>query len=149
MYPTLASVQGMLHNSRRCSKSGERGFWEGREMPQRFDAVIIGGGHNGLVTAAYLARAGLQTLVLERRPLLGGACVTEEPWAGYKVSTLAYLCSLFQPRIVRELQLARFGYVLYPKDPAFFTAFPDGRHLFFWQEQRRTLAELGKFSARD
>jgi len=118
-------------------------------MPQHFDAVIIGGGHNGLVTAAYLARAGLQTLVLERRPVLGGACVTEEPWAGYKVSTLAYLCSLFQPRIVRELQLARFGYVLYPKDPAFFTAFPDGRHLFFWQDQHRTLAELGKFSARD
>ena len=82
----------------------------GERYAQRFDAVIIGGGHNGLVTAAYLARAGLQTLVLERRPVLGGACVTEEPWPGYKVSTLAYLCSLFQPRIVHDLQLARFGY---------------------------------------
>ena len=101
------------------------------------------------MTAAYLARAGLQTLVLERRPVLGGACVTEEPWPGYKVSTLAYLCSLFQPRIVRELQLERFGYVLYPKDPAFFTAFPDGRHLFFWRDQDRTVAALQPFSARD
>lgn len=113
------------------------------------DAVIIGGGHNGLITAAYLTRAGLSVTVLERREVIGGACVTEEPWPGYKVSTLSYLCSLLQPRIIRELELERFGYQLYPKDPAFFTAFPDGRHLFFWQDMKRTQEELAKFSKRD
>ena len=114
-----------------------------------YDAVIIGGGHNGLVAAAYLARAGLKTLVLERRDVIGGACVTEQPWPGYKVSTLSYLCSLLQPRIIRDLELERYGLHLYPKDPAFFTVFPDGRHLFFWQDQAKTKAELARFSKRD
>ena len=118
-------------------------------MANTVDAVIIGGGHNGLITAAYLARAGLSVTVLERRDVVGGACVTEEPWPGYKVSSLSYLCSLLQPRIIRELELERFGYHLYPKDPAFFTAFPDGRHLFFWQDMKRTQEELSKFSKRD
>jgi phytoene dehydrogenase-like protein len=118
-------------------------------MPNSFDAVIIGGGHNGLVTAGYLARAGLKVIVLERREVVGGAAVTEEVWPGYKVSTLSYLCSLLQPKIIRDLELERFGYHLYPKDPAFFTAFPDGQHLFFWRDQKRTLEELAKFSKRD
>ena len=118
-------------------------------MAQRYDVIVIGGGHNGLVTAAYLARAGLTVLVLERRPVLGGASVTEEPWPGYRVSTLAYLCSLLQPKIIRELELERFGFHLYPKDPAFFTAFPDGRHIFFWQNETETLREISKFSSRD
>src|SRR5215216_4120616 len=118
-------------------------------MAKSYDAIVIGGGHNGLITAAYLARAGLSALVLERRGVIGGACVTEEVWPGYKVSTLSYLCSLLQPRIIRELELERFGFHLYPKDPAFFTAFPDGRHLFFWQDMARTQRELEKFSKRD
>ncbi|HLG17779.1 MAG TPA: NAD(P)/FAD-dependent oxidoreductase [Blastocatellia bacterium] len=118
-------------------------------MSDALDAIIIGGGHNGLVTAAYLARAGLKVEVLERREVLGGACVTEEVWPGYKVSTLSYLCSLLQPRIIRDLELERFGFVLYPKDPAFFTVFPDGRHLFFWQDGAATQKELAKFSERD
>ena len=118
-------------------------------MANTFDAIIIGGGHNGLVTAAYLARAGLKVMVLERREVIGGACVTEEIWPGYKVSTLSYLCSLLQPKIISDLELDRFGFHLYPKDPAFFTAFPDDRHLFFWQDMAATQTELAKFSKRD
>jgi phytoene dehydrogenase-like protein len=115
----------------------------------KFDAIIIGGGHNGLVTAAYLARAGRKVVVLERRELVGGCSVTEEIWPGFRVSTAAYLASLLQERIVRELELKRFGYVIDAKDPAFFSAFPDGRHFFMWQDEHKTLAEIAKFSKRD
>ncbi len=114
-----------------------------------YDAVIIGAGHNGLVTAGYLARAGLKVLVLENRELVGGACVTEEIWPGYRVSTAAYLCSLLQQRVIDDLELTRFGYHVEPKDPAFFSPFPDGRHLFMWQDRRRTVGEIAKFSKRD
>lgn len=118
-------------------------------MPKSYDAIIVGGGHNGLVTAAYLARAGLAVLVLERREVVGGVCVTEEVFPGFKVSTAAYLCSLLQGRIIRELELERFGYRILPKDPAFFTPFPDGRCLMMWADQRKTCEEIAKFSARD
>lgn len=117
-------------------------------MP-KYDAIIIGGGHNGLVTAAYLARAGRKVLVLEKRELLGGCAVTEEIWRGYKVSTGAYLTSLLQERIIRELELERFGYRVDAKDPAFFSVFPDGRHFFMWQDRAKTLAEIAKFSKHD
>ena len=74
-------------------------------MSVSYDLIVIGGGHNGLVTAAYLARAGLKVLVLERRDVLGGACVTEEIWPGFKVSTAAYVNSLLRPEIIRDLEL--------------------------------------------
>src|SRR3984893_177423 len=108
----------------------------------KYDAVIIGGGHNGLVAAAYLARAGRKTLVLERRELLGGCAVTEEIWPGYRVSTGAYLISLLQDKVVRDLELEKFGYRVDAKDPAFFSPFPDGRYLFMWQDRAKTFAEI-------
>src|SRR5580658_899992 len=118
-------------------------------MPQRYDAIIIGGGHNGLVTAAYLSRAGRKTLVLERRELVGGCAVTEEIWPGFRVSTASYLTSLLQERIIRDLDLPRFGYQVDAKDPAFFSPFPDGRCFFMWQDGRKTLEEIAKFSRHD
>src|ERR1043165_267812 len=117
-------------------------------MP-KYDAIIIGGGHNGLVTAAYLARAGRKVLVLERREILGGCAVTEAIWPGYRVSTGAYLTSLMQERIVRELELERHGYIVDGKDPAFFSAFPDGRHFCMCQDRAKTLAEIARFSRHD
>src|SRR5262252_593277 len=115
----------------------------------KYDAIIVGAGHNGLVTAAYLARAGRQVLVLERRDMVGGCAVTEELWPGYRVSTGAYLVSLLQERIVRELELEKYGYQVDAKDPAFFSPFPDGRYLFMWQDRSKTLAEIVKFSKKD
>ncbi len=118
-------------------------------MDSSYDAIVVGGGHNGLVCAGYLARAGRRVLVLEARELVGGCAVTEQIWPGYRVSTAAYLSSLMQEKVVRDLELERFGYRVDAKDPAFFSPFPDGRHLFMWQDRARTLAEIAKFSAKD
>jgi len=113
------------------------------------DVIVIGGGHNGLVCAAYLGRAGLKTLVLERRHLLGGAAVTEEVWPGFKVSTASYVVSLLSPRIVQELELQRYGYHVYPLDPAYFAPFPDGSGFLLWEDSRRAAEEIGKINKRD
>ena len=84
-------------------------------MPTTYDAIIIGAGHNGLVTAAYLAKAGLRVLVLERRYIVGGAAVTEEIFPGFKVSTLSYVNSLFRPKIIKDLRLKDFGFEMIPR----------------------------------
>jgi phytoene dehydrogenase-like protein len=111
--------------------------------------LVVGGGHNGLVCAAYLARAGLAVTVLERRPIFGGACVTEELWPGYRVSRAAYVLSLFRPRIADELELARHGLRLLPRTPSSITPLPDGRALVLGQDPREDFAEIERFSRRD
>ena len=88
------------------------------------DVVIVGAGHNALVTAAYLARAGLRTVVLERRSVVGGACVTEELWPGFRVSRAAYVVGLIRPSVIRELGLQRRGLRLLKRDPSSFSALP-------------------------
>jgi len=118
-------------------------------MAKHFDVIIIGAGHNGLVTAAYLARAGFRTLVLERRPLVGGACVTEEVWPGYKVSTLSYVNSLFRPEIIRDLELKKHGFEMLPRNPSSFSPFPDGRYLMMGPDAKLNHEQISKFSSKD
>ncbi len=116
---------------------------------KHYDCIIIGGGHNGLACAAYLARAGWKVLVLERRHLVGGACVTEELWPGYKVSTAAYVVSLLLPEIERDLNLKAHGYEVLRRVPSSFTPFEDGRSLILGPDQAANQAEIAKFSQHD
>ena len=116
---------------------------------KRYDAIIIGAGHNGLVAAAYLARAGRSVLVLERRHVVGGASVTEEIVPGFKFSRLAYVNSLFRPEIIRDLGLPKYGFELLPRNPSSFTPFPDGRFLLLGPDREATQREIAKFSVKD
>jgi phytoene dehydrogenase-like protein len=115
----------------------------------QFDAIVVGGGHNGLVAAGYLQKAGLKTLVLERRRIVGGACVTEEVFPGFKMSTTSYVCSLLRPEIIRDLELKRFGYEVIERNPSSFSPYPGNRYLCFWRDQKKTCEEIAKFSKRD
>ncbi len=115
----------------------------------KFDCVVIGGGHNGLVCAAYLAKAGRRVCVLERRHVLGGCATTEELWPGYRVSTAAYVISLFQMPIIRELRLKEYGLEILPRNPSSFTPLPDGRSLTLGPDESLVQREISKFSIRD
>ncbi len=117
-------------------------------MSKPLDAIIVGGGHNGLVCAAYLARAGYKVLVLERRHVLGGAAVTEKLHPGFKFSVCSYVVSLFRPQIIRDLGLARHGLELIPLESSF-TPLPDGRSLCRWPDSHRTRREIAQFSTND
>jgi phytoene dehydrogenase-like protein len=118
-------------------------------MTGHYDAIIVGAGHNGLVTACYLAKAGWKVLVLERRHVVGGACVTEEVFPGFKVSTAAYVNSLFRKEIIRDLRLADYGLAVLERNPSSFSPFPDRRHLLLGPDQALNRREISKFSTRD
>ena len=115
----------------------------------QYDAIIIGAGHNGLVAAGYLARAGKSVLVLEQRDRVGGACTLEEPWPGLTMSTCAYFVSLLRPEIIRDLELHRYGFDAYVKDPQMFVPYQDGNYLFFRASTEKTVEGIRRLSPHD
>src|SRR5712672_1869835 len=117
-------------------------------MPQHYDAIVIGGGHNGLVNAAYLAKAGKKVLVLERRHVLGGAAVTEEIIPGFLFSECSYVVSLLRPEIIRELDLPRHGLEILPLDGTF-TPMPSGDYLWRVNDHAKTRREIARHSKLD
>jgi phytoene dehydrogenase-like protein len=118
-------------------------------LASSFDAIVIGAGHNGLTAAGYLARAGLKALVLERREIVGGCCVTEEIAPGCRASTTSYIASMLRPEVIRELRLADFGLRMVPCDPALQVPFPDGQVVPWWANRERAAEEFRKLSAKD
>src|ERR1051325_6392342 len=118
-------------------------------MAETRDVVIIGGGHNGLVTAFYLAKAGFKPLVLERRLQVGGAAVTEEFSPGFRCSTLAHSAGPLLPKIVRDMQLERHGLKLVTPEAGVTALSPDGRALVLYSDVNRAAQEIAKFSAKD
>ena len=115
----------------------------------RYDTVIIGAGHNGLTAAAYLARAGNSTLVLERREIVGGCCVTEPIAPDCRASTTSYIASMLRPEVIRDLKLAEHGLRMVPCDPALQVPFPDGQLVSWWANRDQVVAELRKISPKD
>lgn len=118
-------------------------------MPSKSDVVIIGGGHNGLITAFYLAKAGLKPLVLERRPVVGGAAITDEFFPGFKCSTLAHTGGPLRAEILKEMQLERHGLHIIRPDPRVFAPLPDGRALILYDDPAHSAREIARFSKKD
>lgn len=116
---------------------------------QRWDAIIVGGGHNGLTCAFYLARAGKRVLVLEARDRIGGACTLEDTWPGYRISPCAYVVGLLHPTVIDELKLPERGYRWTPAMGGYFVPFEDGSSIQLWDDEAKAEAELRQFSPRD
>jgi phytoene dehydrogenase-like protein len=114
----------------------------------KYDAIVIGAGHNGLTTAAYLAKAGQKVLVLERRHVIGGAAVTEEIYPGFKYSVCSYVVSLLRPEVIRELELPKYDLEIIPLDSTF-TPMPDGNYLARWGDHAKTRREIARHSVTD
>ena len=118
-------------------------------MAAKRDVVIIGGGHNGLVTAFYLARAGRKPLVLERRPVVGGAAITDELHPGFKVPTLAHTLGPLRPDVARDMALDRHGLHVIRPEVRVFSPHPDGRALFLYDDAERSATSIAGFSPKD
>ena len=118
-------------------------------MVGRKKVVIVGAGHNGLVAAGYLARAGLEVEVLERRDVVGGAAVTEEWFPGFHISTCSYICHILQKKVIDDLELRRYGFYVYSLDPARIFPFPNGNVVRVWHDDARTADEIREFSPHD
>jgi phytoene dehydrogenase-like protein len=118
-------------------------------LRKSYEAIVVGAGHNGLTAAAYLSRAGLSTLVLERREIVGGCCVTEEIAPGCRASTTSYIASMLRPTVIRDLDLAAHGLRMVPCDPSLLVPFPDAQVVPWWADRDRAVSEFRKLSARD
>ena len=118
-------------------------------MADRYSAIVVGGGHNGLVAANYLAMEGLSVLVLERRDFVGGACVTEELFPDFRMSSCSYVMHLLQRPVIEELGLRQHGLQVYSVDPFRFTPLPGGQRMLLWHDDRRTAEEIKKISPKD
>lgn len=119
------------------------------KQTDKYDAIVVGGGHNGLVTAGYLAKAGRKVLVLEKREIVGGAAVTEEFFPGFKFSSLADGAGYLSSEVIDDLNLKDHGYDILPTDPLILSLLPDGNHLTIWHDVNRTVKEIAKFSNED
>ena len=111
-------------------------------MADKTNVIIVGAGHNGLVAAGYLARAGLNVQLLERRDVVGGAVVTEEWFPGYHISTCSYICHILQKKVIDDLELRNYGFHVYPIDPSRVHPYPNGKAFTFWHDDAETVEEL-------
>ncbi|KAK3762322.1 hypothetical protein RRG08_006065 [Elysia crispata] len=139
-----------------CAASNARAFYRGLQLKPKYDAVVVGAGHNGLVAAAYLQKAGLDVCVLERRHVIGGAAVTEEIVPGFKFSRASYLLSLMRPQIMQDLQLKKYGLKIYLRNPSSYTplAEPGGldgkaRSLLLGRDGQQNAQQIAQFSQKD
>jgi phytoene dehydrogenase-like protein len=117
-------------------------------MDRSYDVIVIGGGHNGLVNAAYLAKAGKRVLLLEQREMVGGATITEEIYPGFNYTVMSYVVSLLRPEVIRDLQLPKYGLMILPLESTL-TPLVDGDYLYRDGDHYKTLREIARFSPRD